>query len=72
MSDECAYREPRKQDIKNRQNSFELTNTPDDRYFRESWEHSTNQVWEESLTTYKWALKNGAAREQAALFFPKA
>ena len=30
MSDECAYREPRKQDTKNRQNSLELTDTPDD------------------------------------------
>lgn len=71
MSDECAYREPRKQDLRNRQNSLELGDTPEDRFFRESWEVFTNQVWEESLATYKWALKNGAAKEQARAFLPE-
>lgn len=68
---EPALREPRWQDTKNRQNSIALGETPEDRYAKENWDVFQNCVWEEAIATYKWAIKNGFAKEQARAFLPE-
>jgi thymidylate synthase (FAD) len=60
-------REARLQDTKNRQNSIDT----DDFALAEEWRQRQNQVMDEILDTYKWALDNGIAKEQARAVLPE-
>jgi thymidylate synthase (FAD) len=60
-------RECRLQDTMNRQNSIET----DDEKLSESWRQRQNQVMDEILDTYQWALDNGIAKEQARAVLPE-
>ena len=60
-------RECRLQDTMNRQNSIET----DDEKLSETWRHRQNQVMDEILDTYQWALDNGIAKEQARAVLPE-
>ncbi len=60
-------RECRLQDTKNRQNSIET----DDEKLSETWRQRQNQVMDEILDTYQWALDNGIAKEQARAVLPE-
>jgi thymidylate synthase (FAD) len=60
-------RECRLQDTMNRQNSIET----DDEKLSETWRQRQNQVMDEILDTYQWALDNGIAKEQARAVLPE-
>jgi thymidylate synthase (FAD) len=63
-------KEARLQDTKNRQNSIELTeNTNSD--LKNDWEIMQQEVALLSEATYKWALSNGIAKEQARAVLPE-
>jgi len=60
-------REARLQDTKNRQNSLPSTDfTLDD-----MWQIQQNKLLEQVQKTYKWALDNGIAKEQARAVLPE-
>ena len=60
-------REARLQDTKNRQNSLPSTDfTLDD-----MWQIQQNKLLEQVQKTYKWALDNGIAKEQARAILPE-
>jgi len=60
-------REARLQDEKNRQNSIEVN----DKELESNWRASQNEVWLTALEEYKWAIKNGIAKEQARAVLPE-
>ena len=60
-------REARLQDDKNRQNSIETENAE----LAMEWEEKQQQLAEHSEQTYKWALDNGIAKEQARVILPE-
>ena len=62
-----ALREARLQDTKNRQNSLPSTDfTLDD-----MWTIRQNQVLAQAKESYKWAIDNGSAKEQARAVLPE-
>jgi len=60
-------REARLQDTKNRQNSIEV----DDEQLQYEWEQKQKGVWTIAERTYKWAIENGIAKEQARAVLPE-
>ena len=60
-------RDARMQDLKNRQNSIETNNAQ----LAETWRQRQNQVMDEILDTYQWAINNGIAKEQARAVLPE-
>ena len=73
---EPAYREPRKQDHKNRQNSIPLDLTDVghaecDWRLGASWDQAMKDVWEFTARTYKGFLSRGIAKEQARALLPE-
>jgi len=65
------FREARLQDTKNRQNSIKLDDTPVNRTMAEMWNQKQSQVQDAALDAYKWAIKNGIAKEQARAVLPE-
>ena len=61
------YREARGQDLKNRQNSIRLP----DGALHEEWRMHQENAWYASMTAYRWALKQGIAKEQARAVLPE-
>jgi thymidylate synthase (FAD) len=61
-------REARLQDIINRQNSIEIT---EDSYKSDVWNSYQSAVQKIALETYRWALDNGIAKEQARSVLPE-
>ena len=64
-------KEARTQDVKNRQNSIELSNDDDSKTLMEEWEQKQNNIINMSNETYQWALSNGIAKEQARAVLPE-
>lgn len=64
-------REARLQDTKNRQNSIVLDDTPVNRTIEEMWEQKQKTVAEAALDTYRWAIDQGIAKEQARAVLPE-
>jgi thymidylate synthase (FAD) len=64
---DIQYREARKQDFKNRQNSIVVK----DPKLQDDWENMQDKVRESSEIAYKWALSNGIAKEQARAVLPE-
>jgi thymidylate synthase (FAD) len=60
-------KEARLQDTKNRQNSIETDNTE----LKLQWEIRQNELIELSAKTYKWAIDNNIAKEQARAVLPE-
>ena len=60
-------RDARIQDKKNRQNSTET----DDTQLQEEWKLRQQSLIDKSSETYKWALDNGIAKEQARAVLPE-
>jgi thymidylate synthase (FAD) len=60
-------REPRLQDVKNRQNSIEVN----DYELELEWFNKQCDVLEKVRETYSWALENGIAKEQARAVLPE-
>lgn len=66
-STDFIFREARKQDPKNRQNSLEERNL----YMQECWLIKQEEVLEAVKEAYKWALDNGIAKEVARTILPE-
>ena len=64
---EFVTREARLQDEKNRQDSIE----GDDKFFQIEWEQAQKRVLWAAEREYKWAIKNGIAKEQARAVLPE-
>ena len=64
---ELVTREARLQDEKNRQDSIEV----DDKFFQIEWEQAQKRVLWAAEREYKWAIKNGIAKEQARAVLPE-
>jgi thymidylate synthase (FAD) len=60
-------REPRLQDVKNRQNSIEV----DDSILEDAWYLKQRNIVDLVQSTYIWALDNGIAKEQARAVLPE-
>ena len=60
-------RDARIQDKKNRQNSIET----DDAQLQEEWKLRQQTLIDQSTETYKWAVDNGIAKEQARAVLPE-
>jgi thymidylate synthase (FAD) len=60
-------REARKQDHKNRQNSFIVDDAP----LQEEWFKVQDAVIAEAKQAYEWAIYNGIAKEQARVVLPE-
>jgi thymidylate synthase (FAD) len=60
-------REARLQDDKNRQNSVEV----DDKFLQMKWERAQKRILWAVKREYKWAIKNGIAKEQARAVLPE-
>lgn len=56
----------RRQDLKNRQNSFDDMSQEDKNWFQKAQE----EVWDKAINYYKEALKKGVAKEQARFLLP--
>jgi thymidylate synthase (FAD) len=68
-----VFRDARKQDTKNRQNSIELDiqNNDADRFLAYQWERMQQLVIDQSRTAYEWAIEKGIAKEQARAVLPE-
>lgn len=66
-------KDARTQDMKNRQNSIELStdDNADNVLLKTSWEDKQRDVINISNETYQWALSNGIAKEQARAVLPE-
>ncbi len=64
---DAVWREPRAQDMKNRQSSLEIK----DKNSASSFELAQNDVWEVAKKNYEWALSSGIAKEQARALLPE-
>ncbi len=62
-----VLREARMQDVKNRQNSIDT----DDMSLKKEWDAKQQRLIDLSLETYKWAIDNGIAKEQARSVLPE-
>jgi len=66
------FREARKQDTKNRQNSTELDyNNDEDRQLIYQWQQMQTRVITEAKNAYEWAISKGIAKEQARAVLPE-
>jgi thymidylate synthase (FAD) len=67
-----VYRDARRQDLKNRQNSIDLDLHNDaDRFLAAGWENIQKNVIEKCREAYEWAIVNGIAKEQARAVLPE-
>jgi thymidylate synthase (FAD) len=68
-----VFRDARKQDTKNRQNSIELDihNNDEDRFLAYQWERMQELVIKQSRDAYEWAVSKGIAKEQARAVLPE-
>jgi len=62
-----VIREPRLQDLKNRQNSIEVS----DEQLEMKWYELQNDVLDVVTDTYRWASENGIAKEQSRAVLPE-
>ena len=66
-------REARIQDVKNRQNSIEITEAEGaiGREFKETWNMKQETILHKVKEVYNWALEHGMAKEQARAILPE-
>ena len=72
LNDAFVLREARFQDTKNRQNSIEVDMSDEaQRLIAIEWERAQRRVLFSVEQEYKWAIKNGIAKEQARAVLPE-
>ena len=72
LDDAFVIRECRLQDTKNRQNSVEVPlDTPENRMLAYDWERAQKRVLHAVKDSYRWAIENGIAKEQARAVLPE-
>lgn len=64
-----VVREARTQDLKNRQNSNELTD--DEQWIQDQWIEKQEKIIRHAYYDYQWAINNGVAKEQARVILPE-
>ena len=64
---DMVERECRLRDVKNRQSSLEC----DEYSLKTDWLHEQQNVYQEAINAYQWALYNGIAKEQARALLPE-
>lgn len=67
LGDSIVIRKARLQDPKNRQNSV----MTDDTQLHLAWEVHQRDIWQQAMKSYKWAIDNGIAKEQARVILPE-
>jgi thymidylate synthase (FAD) len=67
LTNSIVIRKARLQDEKNRQNS-KIT---DDVQLHLAWEVHQRDIWQQAMKSYKWAIDNGIAKEQARVILPE-
>ena len=67
ITNSIVIRKARLQDEKNRQNS-KIT---DDVQLHLAWEVHQRDIWKQAMKSYKWAIDNGIAKEQARVILPE-
>ena len=67
LNNTFVLREARLQDPKNRQNSVEI----DDEELQDQWDSVQQHVIDAAESAYKWAIRNGIAKEQARCVLPE-
>jgi thymidylate synthase (FAD) len=68
---EFETREARLQDERNRQNSIEVGDSPEQRELNRIWQEKQRNCIREARETYQWAINNGIAKEQARAVLPE-
>jgi thymidylate synthase (FAD) len=72
LDDAFVLRECRLQDTKNRQNSVEVPlDSPENRMLAYDWERAQKRVLHAVKDSYRWAIENGIAKEQARAVLPE-
>ena len=72
LDDAFVLREARLQDTTNRQNSIELIqDNPEARNLASGWVRAQQRVLLAAKDSYRWALENGIAKEQARAVLPE-
>jgi thymidylate synthase (FAD) len=72
MATSFVLREARLQDLKNRQNSIEITaETEDDKFTIAEWNRRQQEVIDLVKENYDWAIAAGIAKEQARSILPE-
>jgi thymidylate synthase (FAD) len=72
LDDAFVLRECRLQDTKNRQNSIEVPmDSPENRNLAFEWERAQKRVLHAVKDSYRWAIENGIAKEQARAVLPE-
>lgn len=68
-----TLREARLQDVKNRQNSIEITHDDGDRGAQliDDWNDIQYSLYRKAVADYDWAIANGIAKEQARALLPE-
>jgi thymidylate synthase (FAD) len=68
-----VYRDARKQDLKNRQNSvaLDIENNDADRFLAAGWENIQREVIKKCREAYDFAIQSGIAKEQARAVLPE-
>tara|TARA_Y100000385_G_C13070005_1_gene628565 strand:- start:1099 stop:1752 length:654 start_codon:yes stop_codon:yes gene_type:complete len=67
ITDSIVIRKARLQDEKNRQNSKITDNVR----LHLAWEVHQRDIWQQAMKSYKWAIDNGIAKEQARVILPE-
>ena len=72
LDDAFVIREARLQDTKNRQNSVDVPlDSPENRMLAYDWERAQKRVLHAVKDSYRWAIENGIAKEQARAVLPE-
>jgi thymidylate synthase (FAD) len=68
---EFETRQARLQDERNRQNSIEVGDSPEQRELNRIWQEKQRTCIREAREAYQWAINNGIAKEQARAVLPE-
>ena len=71
LNEKPVFRECRRQDTKNRQNSISMSDTPEDEQLKQLWYQQQTDVWNTCISAYNNALALGIAKEQARALLPE-
>ena len=71
LNERPTFRECRRQDTKNRQNSISMSDTPEDDHLKQLWYQQQADVWNTCISAYNNALSLGIAKEQARALLPE-
>ena len=71
LNEKPIFRECRRQDTKNRQNSISMSDNHEDNHLKQLWYQQQTDVWNVCMNAYNNALALGIAKEQARALLPE-